>query len=165
MYNIVLIGCGHMGAVHLDDIINLDNVNIYGVADLSEERAMAFAKRYGADSYDTDWRNYVRDEKCDIVICATYPNTHLEILKACIRYKKHLLCEKPITPDEKSAEEFVSLVKSADIKVLIGYILRHNESYQKIAQMIQEDLLGRPLVIRMTQNHHVISWGKYRALL
>ena len=165
MYNIVLIGCGHMGGVHLDDIYTMDNVNVYGVVDLNEERAKKFAKKYGAQSYDTNYMRYLEDEKCDIVICATYPASHLEILKQCIKYKKHLICEKPITPDVESASEFVSLVKSADIKVLIGYILRHNETYKKVADMIRGGLIGSPLVIRMTQNHHVINWEKYHALL
>ena len=35
MYNIVLIGCGHMGMVHLDDIYTMENVNIYAVVDIS----------------------------------------------------------------------------------------------------------------------------------
>ena len=165
MYNIVLIGCGHMGEVHLNDIYTRDNYNIYGVVDLNEERARKFAKKFGAKSYGTDYMEYLKDDKCDIVICATYPKTHLEILKNCIKYKKHLLCEKPITPDLESAREFVSLVKSADIKVLVGYILRHNETYQKTADMIRNGLIGSPLVIRMTQNHHVVKWEKYRALL
>ena len=165
MYNIVLIGCGHMGGVHLDDIYMMDNVNIYGVVDIQEERAKMFAKKYGADSYDTDYMRYITDEKCDIIICATYPSSHLEILRQCIKYKKHLICEKPITDDIESAKEFVSLVKEADIKVLIGYILRHNETYQKVVKMIKDGLLGSPLVIKMTQNHHIINWDKYRALL
>ena len=165
MYNVVLIGCGHMGEVHLSDIYTSEDVNIYGVVDLCEERAREFQKKFGADSYDVDYLRYLKDERCDIVICATYPDTHLEILKQCIKYKKHLICEKPITPDLQSAKEFVSLVKSADIKVLIGYILRHNQTYQKVADMIQNDFIGKPIVMRMTQNHHVIKWGKYRALL
>lgn len=165
MYNLVLIGCGHMGEVHLDDIYMMDNVNVYGVVDFDEERAKKFAKKYGADKYGTDYREFVRDEKTDIVICATYPDTHLEILRECAKYKKHLLCEKPICPDLDSAKEFVNIVKSADIKVQIGYILRFNKTYLKVAEMIQSGMLGSPLVIRMTQNHHVIDWKKYRALL
>lgn len=165
MYNIVLIGCGHMGGVHLNDIYTRDNVNVYGVVDLDEEKARKFARKYGAQSYGTDYVQYLKDKECDIVICATYPKTHLEILKQCIKYKKHLICEKPITPDLESAKEFVSLVKKADIKVLVGYILRHNETYKKTADMIRNGLIGSPLVIRMTQNHHVVNWGKYRALL
>ncbi len=165
MYNVVLIGCGHMGAVHLDDIYLQKNVNIYAVVDIDTERAEFFAKKYGAENFGTDYMQYMKDKKTDIIICATYPKTHLEILKACIKYKKHLICEKPITPDLETAKEFVNLVKSSDIKVQVGFILRFNETYRRVAEMIQSGLIGKPLVIRMTQNHHVINWKKYRALL
>lgn len=165
MYNVVLIGCGHMGGVHLNDIYQKENVCVYGVVDVDESRAKNFAMRYGAKSYDTDYMRYLKDEKCDIVICATYPSSHLEILKQCVKYKKHLICEKPITTDIESAKEFVSIVKNSDIKVLVGYILRHNETYNKAAEMIKNGVIGSPLVIRMSQNHHVVRWKKYRALL
>lgn len=165
MYNVVLIGCGHMGAVHLDDIYTKENVNVYGVVDVDIQRAQQFAKRYGADSFDTDYMRYMKDEETDIIICATYPATHLEILKKCIEFNKHLLCEKPITPTPEEAEEFIRLVNGSKIKVQIGYILRYNETYRKVADMIREGALGSPLLIRMAQNHHVMDWKKYRALL
>lgn len=165
MYNIVLIGCGHMGAVHLDDIYMMDNVNVYGVVDVDAERAKIFAKKYNADSFDTSYERYLEDEKTDIVICATYPDTHLEILKKCVKYGKHLLCEKPITPNIQQAKEFVDVVKNSEIKVQVGYILRFNETYKTVARMIKDGAIGSPVVLRMTQNHHVMDWKKYGALL
>ena len=123
MYNIVLIGCGHMGMVHLDDIYTMENVNIYAVVDTDIERAKTFARKYNAKNYGADYLPFVEAKDTDIVICATYPHSHLEILKACVKNKKHLLCEKPITPDLESAKEFMEIVKSSDIKVQIGYIL------------------------------------------
>lgn len=165
MYNIVLIGCGHIGSVHLDDIYLNENVNIYGVVDLDIEKAKYFRKKYNAQKYGTDCEKFIKDEKTDIVICATYARSHLEILKMCVKYKKHLLCEKPITTDFKTAMEFVALAKSSDIKVQIGLILRFNETYKTVADFIHSDKIGSPLVVRMTQNHHVLKWDKYKALL
>lgn len=122
-------------------------------------------KKYGAESFDTDYMRYMQDEKTDIIICATYPATHIEILKQCIAHGKHLLCEKPITPTYEEAETFVRLVKQATIKVQIGYILRYNETYRRVAELIHSGFIGSPLVIRMVQNHHVMDWKKYGALL
>ena len=59
----------------------------------------------------------------------------------------------------------MELVNHADIKVQIGYILRYNETYRRVAEMIHEGAVGSPLIIRMAQNHHVMDWKKYRALL
>ena len=107
----------------------------------------------------------MEDENTDIIICATYPETHLEVLKRCVKYKKHLLCEKPIASNIKDAKEFVKIVKSADIKVQIGYILRFNETYRTVDKMIQGGKIVSPLIIRMCQNQHVMDWEKYGALL
>lgn len=165
MYNIVLVGCGHMGSVHLDDIYLNENVNIYAVVDLDINRAEYFKRKYGAEKCGTDCEEYIKDEKTDIVICATYSKTHLDILKLCVKYKKHLLCEKPVTPDIESAKKFAELVKNSRIKVQIGFILRFNETYRKVCELIHNGIIGKLKVVRMNQNHHVIEWGKYRALL
>ena len=165
MYNVVLIGCGHMGSVHLDDIYMMKGICVYGVADTDAERAEMFAKKYGAKSYDTSYMRYMKDKNTDIIICATYPETHLEILKQCVKYKKHLLCEKPIASNTEDAKEFVSIVNCADINLQIGYIVRFNETYRTVADMIHKGMIGSPLIIRMSQNHHVMDWKKYGALL
>lgn len=165
MYNVVLIGCGHMGDVHLNDIHNMENVRIYGVVDCDESRAKNMAFKYGAKSYSTSYNEYMKDENTDIIICATYPSSHLEILNECVKYGKHLLCEKPITANMQEAKEFVETVKNSSIKVQIGYILRFNETYKKVAQMIQSGAIGSPVLFRMTQNHHIMDERKYFALL
>lgn len=165
-YRIALIGCGSMGASHLDDIYTKENVIIQCVCDINHERAQSFARKYNALYCETDWKKAVSDDETDIVIIATYPSTHLEILTECIRLGKHVLCEKPITPDFESGKKFVELVKSnPQCKVLVGYILRHNKTYQKVAQMIQDGAIGSPIIIRMAQNHHTIDWIKYKNLL
>lgn len=165
MYNIVLIGCGHMGMVHLDDIYTMENINIHAVIDVNIERAEFFARKYNAKNYGTDYKPFIEDKETAIVICATYPNSHLDILKECVKNGKHLLCEKPITPDLESAKEFMDIVKSADIKVQIGYILRFNETYKKVVELIQSGILGSPLIIRMSHNQHIMNWEKYGALM
>lgn len=164
-YNVVLVGCGHMGAAHLDDIYYREDINIEGVVDLNPEKAKLFVRKYGARSWSTNYQNYLKDENVDIVIIATYPSSHLKILKDCIAAGKHVLCEKPITTNLKEAQEFVKLVKNAKSKVLVGHILRHNTTYQTVAKMIQEGAIGSPIIMRMSQNHHTMDWNKYLALI
>lgn len=166
IYNIALIGCGTMGAAHLDDIYAKEDINLSYVCDTDLERAATFKRLYNADNITCDYNDIINDDNVDIVIISTYPSSHLEILKKCIAKKKHVLCEKPITDSLKSGEEFVSMVKAnPDVKVLVGHILRHNKTYQKVAEMIQSGALGFPIVMRMAQNHHTMDWQKYKNLI
>ena len=80
-YNIALIGCGQMGAAHMEDIYYKDNVTVTYVCDLDKERAQKFKKRYNAQNVITDFKDCIKKADVDIVIAATYPSMHLDILK------------------------------------------------------------------------------------
>ncbi len=166
IYGVALIGCGQMGAAHLENIYYKENVRIRCVCDLNEENALKFKKRYNAEKITSDIDECISDKEVDIVICATYPSTHLEILRKCVENGKHLLCEKPITTNLEEGEEFVRLVKShPECKVLIGHILRHNQTYKTVAKMIREGAIGKPIIMRMAQNHHTMNWPRYLKLI
>ncbi len=166
VYNIVLIGCGHMGEAHLEHIYSKENICISCVCDKDPARAEEFKRRFGAKSISTDAQECISRKETDIVIIATYPSTHLEILKICLKHKKHVICEKPIAKTLEEGREFVKLVKEhPDVKVLVGHILRHNATYRKVAKMIQEGAIGKPIIMRMSQNHHTMDWNRYRRLI
>lgn len=166
VYGVALIGCGHMGAAHLENIYYKNNVKISCVCDTYEDSAVDCMKKYCAKRYTTDINECIDNDDVDIVICATYPSSHLEILRKCIEHGKHLICEKPITPTLEEGREFLNLVKShPEIKVLVGHILRHNHTYNIVAKMIQDGAIGSPIVMRMVQNHHTMNWPRYLELI
>lgn len=166
VYNVVLLGCGQMGEAHIEHIYDNERVHVRYVCDYSIEKAEKFKKKYNADYAETDMEKCISDEKVDIVICATYPSSHLDVLKMCVKYNKHLLCEKPITNDLESGREFYELVKAnPQIRVLVGHILRHNETYDRVAKMIEAGAIGKPIVMRMAQNHHTMNWPRYKELI
>lgn len=166
VYNLALIGCGQMGAAHLDDIYYKENVNISYVCDLSIEKVDIFKRKYNSKNIETEYAKCISSPNVDIVIAATYPSTHLAILKECIKYGKHLICEKPIATNLEEGEEFVNLVKqNPQIKVLVGHILRHNQTYNKVYEMIKDGAIGTPIIMRMVQNHHTMDWEKYLNLI
>lgn len=165
-YGVALIGCGAMGAAHLDEIYCMEHVNVVAVCDTDEERAREFAHRYGAQRIETDYRALMDNPLVDIVIIATYPGSHLEILSACLAAGKHVICEKPLAATLEDGEKMVRLIReNPQCKVLVGYILRHNQTYRHVAEMIQNDAIGHPIVMRMTQNHHTMDWPKYKNLI
>ncbi len=166
IYKVALIGCGHMGEAHIQDIYYKQNVEISWVCDLDKEKTAFFKKKYNAKYESNDYNECIASDETDVVIVATYPSTHLEILKKCIEHKKHCICEKPIATNLEEGKEFTRLVKeNPDVKVLVGHILRHNETYNKVGQMIKEGAIGSPIIMRMVQNHHTMDWKKYLALI
>ena len=97
-YGVLLIGCGHIGEEHISDIYYRDNIQMIAVVDKRIEIAEKFARKYGVKHYGTDYHTFLNEE-VDIVIVATYTDTHYQILCDCLVAGKHILCEKPIAKD------------------------------------------------------------------
>lgn len=165
-YGVALIGCGHMGEAHIQNIYYKPHVSMEYVCDWNTERATEFQRKYGVKRITADYRECTQSADVDIVIICTYPSTHLEILETCLENGKHVICEKPITANEEDGRRFTALVKAhPQCQVLIGYILRHNKTYQKVADMIHSGAIGSPILFRMVQNHHTMDWKKYLSLI
>lgn len=166
MYRVALIGCGQMGETHISQIYYKDNVQITYVCDSDLEKAQSFCKKYGALHAVTDFNECVASDETDIVIIATYPSTHYEIIKKSIDSHKHILCEKPIAASREESSACAKYIQShPECKVLFGYILRHNETYKKVAQLIHSGAIGSPVIFRMVQNHHTMNWDRYLSLI
>ncbi len=166
IYKVALIGCGQMGAVHMDHIYYKENVQVEYVCDKIEERALLFQRKYHAAHAVCDIAPCLEDPAVDIVIIAVYPSQHLSILEQCLAHKKHVLCEKPIAADLASGRRFLEEIRQhPECKVLVGHILRHNATYQKVAALIHEGAIGHPIVMRMAQNHHTMNRSRYLSLM
>lgn len=165
VYGVVLVGCGHIGEEHIQDIYYRENISVVGVVDLYADTAKGFARRFSALSWDTDYTRYLDDPRVDIFIVATYTDTHLPIVRACAAHGKHVLCEKPMARSLEELQQFRCEAKAAAVKIKIGHILRCNQTYIKVQEMIASGLLGKPLVMRMAQNHHTMNWARYKRLI
>lgn len=166
IYGITLIGCGKMGYTHLSRICEKDNIKINCVCDYDIEKAEHYKKIFGAEKASDNAEACIKDKDTDIVIIATYPSTHIKLLKLCLENGKHILCEKPIAETLEKGEEFYRLVKShPECKVLVGNLLRHCSAYKKAAEMIQSGVIGKPVAIRLVHNHHTIDWQRYKNLI
>ena len=164
-YGVVLIGCGHIGGQHIADIYWRENVKIRAVIDSDKSRAEAFKARYGADFADTDYIPYLKDDKTDIVIIAAPVSCHVKMLEDCLKYKKHVLCEKPLATNEEDGRKFYELCKNAESCVSVGHILRYNDTFIKVKELIDSGKIGNLKAVRMVQNHHIKNVERYHELL
>lgn len=164
-YGVVLVGCGYIGEAHLSDIHYRENVKMIAVVDTDISRAALLAKKYGVPEFGTDYREYIKRKETEIVIIATYVDTHLSIMRDAVAYGCHVLCEKPAAASPEAGEQFFREAVAAPTQVLIGHELRYNRSYQMIERIIRDGAIGKLRLMRMIQNHHAVSWSRYKRLM
>ena len=121
VYNVVLIGCGHIGKAHVSDIYYRENIHMTAVVDSNLSRAKEFQRMYGAEYADVDYMPYLQMADVDIVIIATPVSSHLKILRDALHYQKHVLCEKPLALNYEDGKAFFDLCKQARTTFVICY--------------------------------------------
>ncbi|MCP5528003.1 MAG: Gfo/Idh/MocA family oxidoreductase [Verrucomicrobiales bacterium] len=109
----------------------------------NEEKVKAFAKTWGYESVETDWRQLIARDDIDVIdVCA--PNdVHLEIATAAAKAGKMILCEKPLARTGAEGEKMVKIVEKAGVPNMVWYNYRRVPAVTLAKRLIDEGRLGK----------------------
>lgn len=79
----------------------------------------------------SSWREVIHAD-CDLIILATPPSLHAEMLEACLAARTPCLVEKPLCLDLPTAERLHQRVESSGIPVLVNHIHLFNPYYHAL---------------------------------
>jgi predicted dehydrogenase len=148
--NVGLIGCGFMGRTHSNAYSKAPHFFdlpykpvLKKVCGLDADQAKAFAQRWGYESYTTNWKEVVEDDKIDVVDICVPNHIPAEIAIACAKAGKAICCEKPLALNVAQAEEMVAAVEKAGVPNLASFNYRRVPAVTLAKQLIDEGRLGR----------------------
>ncbi len=134
-----VIGAGHLGQYHVQKYRAIEEVDLVGIVDTDEERALEIAKRYDTRIFKSAGEIL---GNVDAVSIAVPTGSHFEVAKEALSNGVHLLVEKPITYGESQAEELIDLASKNGLALQVGHVERFNPAVVKM-----ESLLTRPIFI------------------
>jgi len=148
--NVGIIGCGFMGRTHsnahrrLNNFFNLDYQPVLkAICDFNAEKAGAFAKQWGFESVETDYKKLLSRKDIDMVDICLPNNLHAEVAIAAAKAGKMIICEKPLARDGKEAEPMVKAVENAGVPNLVSFNYRRIPAVTLAKQLIDEGRLGK----------------------
>lgn len=101
----------------------------------------------------------------DLVVIATYTDTHAEYAIAAMEAGAHVFVEKPLAANVEDARDVVATAQRLNRKLGVGYILRHHPSWQRL--IAEARRLGGPYVFRLNLNQQSDgpTWETHKALM
>ena len=148
--NIGLIGYGFMGRAHANAFLQTARFfetdyqpALKAVCARNRERAQVFARNWGFESVETDWRTLVHRKDIDLVDIASPNDTHAAIAIEAARAGKMVLCEKPLGRNAKESEAMVAAVEAARAPNMVWYNYRRVPAVVLLKHLIEEKRLGR----------------------
>lgn len=136
-----VIGVGAMGQHHVRIYHEMENVELVGISDVSEDRVKELSDRYGTNGF-TDY-NELLAENLDAVSIVVPTTLHMPVGLDVIGSGANLLVEKPIADTLENAEKLTRAAEDAGVKLMVGHIERFNPAVTKLKGIIDSGLLGK----------------------
>ena len=116
--NIGIIGLGYWGPNLLRNFQSLNQCRVTFLCDKNKEILKKLKHRNPTVAITKDYKELIRSENVDAVVISTPIKTHYEIALECIKNKKHIFVEKPLTDSVKKAQEIEKQLRKEDKDVL-----------------------------------------------
>ena len=155
-----LIGSGRIGKMHATNIANnFPKVNIKSLVDPSINKD--WAKSLNIKNCYLDPDLVINDEEIDAVIIASPTPTHIEFIKQCSEYKKHIFCEKPIAFTVNEIIEVIDIIEKEKVFLQVGLNRRFDNHFQEMKKKLQDGSIGDLHTIHITNRDSSIPKFKF----
>ena len=101
------------------------------------------ARRYGYETWYTDWRDLVADDRVHLFDNGGPNNVHAEPSIAAAEAGKHVFCEKPLGRNGEEAKRMLEAVRKAGVKHMVAFNYRFVPAVRLARDLIESGALGR----------------------
>ena len=114
----------------------------------TEEALAEAARRFGYETYYTDWRVLVKDKRIQLVDNCLPNNLHSEPCIAAAEAGKNVICEKPLAGTLKEARAMYEAAEKAGVKHMTAFNYRFVPALRLARNLIDEGYIGKVLQFR-----------------
>jgi len=126
MINVGVIGAGNFAVSTLLPILKkIKSINLRCLATATGLSAESTARKFQFDSYTTDYKKILHDEKIDAVFILTSNVTHAQFTVEALKAGKHVFVEKPLALSENQLNDIVDAYNSSQKNVMVGFNRRY----------------------------------------
>jgi predicted dehydrogenase len=159
---VLVAGLGNMGMSHALAHHHHPQAEIVGLVNRSRPALPEALQSY---PYYNDFHAALHETEPDLVVIATYSDSHADYACAAMAAGAHVFVEKPLATTVADARRVVDCARRLGRKLVVGYILRHHPSWQRL--IAEARSLGGPYVFRLNLNQQSsgATWETHKSLM
>ncbi len=121
-----VLGAGHLGRIHVQQLRELPEWDLVGIHDPHPEKCEALAKEFGVAIFPDVPSLIAAVDAVDVV---TPTLTHHKLAVQALDSGRHVFIEKPITNTLDEAHDLVNRAQAAGLVVQVGHVERFNPAF------------------------------------
>lgn len=142
-------GLGRIGKIHLNNLLQMDQVEVVAIMDPLEE-CQQYAKERNIAFITNTFEEMLTIAPIDAVVICSPTDTHADYVELAAKAGIHVFCEKPLDLSIKRVVEVLQVVEKANIKLMLGFNRRFDKEFRKVQQLVKEGAVGEPHLVKIT---------------
>ncbi len=118
-----VVGVGHLGRWHVQQLKTINEAELVGFFDVDSERNITIEKEFQTTAFKSFEALLSQVDALSIVTPTT---THFSYAHETLKANKHVFIEKPITETVDEGQQLVELAERNQVKLQVGHIERFN---------------------------------------
>ena len=140
-----ILGTGAIAKAFADALQETEG-ELVAVASQSLQRAEDFSKSYNCTAIE-GYQSVISLPEVEAIYVATPHTSHFELSAECLRNKKAVLCEKPMTINATETMALIDISRKNNTLLMEAFMYKIHPQTQQVMKVIQENLTS-PLSIR-----------------
>ena len=137
-----IIGPGKIARKFAAGFEKVPHARLHAIASRDLSRGKEFAKEFNVPVCYDSYAALIADPEIDIIYIATPHAFHHPQTLQCLRGKKAVLCEKPLTLDFRKASELVATARANDTFLMEGMWSRFFPAIRKTVELVRSGAIG-----------------------
>jgi len=143
MIRFAVVGFGHIGRRHAEEISSHPDSVLSAIVEIDEEAGAVAAGKYSIPVFNTLESLFAQVPDIDVVNVCTPNGLHIPLAIEAIRAGCHVVVEKPMGLYRKDCDELIWLAKEYNRQVFCVLQNRYSPPSQFINRMMTENRLGK----------------------
>jgi predicted dehydrogenase len=169
-----IVGTGGMAKIHTTAYMKNDNCQVTSICGINMQDAQQFASGnwgnvaysegaleikalYDIENTFDDYKKMAESDDIDAVSIVVPNVLHFDMAMAFIKNKKHVLVEKPLCIDVKSAKALVDEARKQNVMLATGHMWRYHKEVDYLKELIEQGMLGDIVQTKSYSCH--LRWG------
>ena len=141
-HRVVIAGAGYFAAHQLQAWQDL-GVARAGLCDLDTQKAEALGARFGIDRVSADWDSLLDATAPTVVDICTPPGAHGPLVRAALRRRLPIICQKPFGNHLEEARALVHEAEQAGVPLVVHENFRFMPWFRECRRLLDAGFLGR----------------------
>ena len=126
LIKIGVIGVGHLGRFHVQQLSTIENVELIGIFDVNTTQCTNVGMEFSVTTF-----SHAEElmQVCDAISIVTPTTNHFDVGMQAINLNCHLFIEKPITETIAQAQQLLAKAEAAHKIIQVGHIERFNPAF------------------------------------